>query len=78
MTFPVSPSISKPLIWAYHYIDTNAVKEGKWRRATMGGESKENKRQLEKAKQQIKVGCKTKADGEQQVRRAAGETDKRR
>lgn len=27
MTFPVSPPTAKPLIWAYHYIDTNAVKE---------------------------------------------------
>lgn len=48
MTFPVSPPIPKALIWAYHCIDTDAVRETEWRRATKGGESKENKRQLEK------------------------------
>lgn len=68
MTFPVSPPSPRALMWAYHYVDTNAVKETRWRRATKGGGSKENKRQLEKTA--VKAGGLQ--DGGR--RRAAGET----
>lgn len=48
MTFPVSPPHSKPLIRAYHHIDTEAVKETQRRGATMGGESERKQKAVGK------------------------------
>lgn len=79
MTFLVSPPHSKPLIWAYHHIDTEAVKETQRRGATMGGESERKQKAVgKKQSNKLRWAARQRQMESEQVRWAGRETDKRR